>query len=1176
MATTLDRKGTFKVEYLQKIEKEIQSQWESEKIFEIDAPTGSKKRPDEKFFTTFPYPYMNGRLHLGHTFSLSKCEFAVRYYRLKGRRCLFPFAFHCTGMPIKACADKLKREMEEFGNPPQFPTDIKVKDVVEESSIIIDKSKGKKSKAMAKSGGLKYQWQIMQSLGLSDEEIEKFADTAYWLEYFPPLAKQDLKRLGIHVDWRRSFITTDANPFYDSFVRWQFIHLKERNKVKYGKRHTIYSPKDGQPCMDHDRSTGEGVGPQEYTLIKMKVLEPFPEKIKSLKGKAVYLVAATLRPETMYGQTNCWIRPDSRYIAFETVNKDIFICMQRSARNMSYQGYTTEEGNVNVLLELTGQDLIGAALKAPLTSHDRIYALPMLTIKEDKGTGVVTSVPSDSPDDYAALVDLKKKQAFREKYGVTDAMVIPFDPIPIIDVPEFGKLSAVTAYEKLKIQSQNDRDKLQEAKEMVYLKGFYDGVMLVGEYKGKKVQDIKKDLQKTLVEKKEAVIYFEPEKQIISRSGDECVVALCNQWYLDYGNEEWKSIVNKALEDMNTYHDEVRKNFSATLSWLHEHACSRTYGLGTKLPWDESWLIESLSDSTIYMAYYTVAHIVQGGKIRPEEMTPEIWDYIFFKSAPLPKSSISTDLLKKMKQEFEFWYPVDVRCSGKDLIQNHLTYFIYNHCAIWPDDERKWPKGVRANGHLLLNSAKMSKSEGNFLTLSEAIEKFSADGMRLCLADAGDSVEDANFVESMADAGILRLYTFIEWVKEVLASISSFRKGPWNSFTDPVFISEMNMKTRQADDFYEKMLFKEALRVGFFEMQAARDTYRELSQWEGGMHADLVLRFINLQALLLSPICPHVSDYVWKLIGEKESILKSKWPEVGEIDEILIKSSAYLMDTAHTFRLCLKNFIQQKKKGGGGKKSGPIAPTPVENPTHGIVWIAKSFPPWQTVVLTTMANMLKGNEKLPENKVISAELNAKPELKKYAKRVMPFVQAVREKMALIGVRALSLTLEFSEMDVLLKNKTYLANTLDLEEIQFKYTDDEQVDEKLKEDCCPGGPFITFFSKPSVSINFINPVPSSGLFTCSVPIGDGDNVEKVVSRLIKNNKSIKDPKLVELWHYEDPEMGARKMPLFNNYTQGKVLISNSSSFVVNTDKNEIFLMTGGTKTKLGQPVTYLLK
>lgn len=47
----------------------------------------------------------------------------------------------------------------------------------------------------------------------------------------------------------------------------------------------------------------------------------------------------------------------------------------------------------------------------------------------------------------------------------------------------------------------------------------------------------------------------------------------------------------------------------------------------------------------------------------------------------------------------------------------------------------------------------MSKSDGNFLTLSDALRKFSADGMRLCLADSGDSIEDANFVESIADAG---------------------------------------------------------------------------------------------------------------------------------------------------------------------------------------------------------------------------------------------------------------------------------------------------------------------------------------------------------------------------------------------------------------------------------------
>lgn len=118
--------------------------------------------------------------------------------------------------------------------------------------------------------------------------------------------------LIFQVDWRRSFITTDANPYYDSFVRWQFFRLRDADKIKFGRRYTIFSPKDNQPCMDHDRSSGEGVGPQEYTLIKMKLLKPYPAKLAFLEAskQSVYLVAATLRPETMYGQTNCYLHPD--------------------------------------------------------------------------------------------------------------------------------------------------------------------------------------------------------------------------------------------------------------------------------------------------------------------------------------------------------------------------------------------------------------------------------------------------------------------------------------------------------------------------------------------------------------------------------------------------------------------------------------------------------------------------------------------------------------------------------------------------------------------------------------------------------------------------------------------------------------------------------------------------
>ena len=133
----------------------------------------------------------------------------------------------------------------------------------------------------------------------------------------------------------------------------------------------------------------------------------------------IYLVAATLRPETMFGQTNCWVKPEMDYVLFPVTlpseAKEGFICTSRAARNLSHQGFTESDGKINVLASLKGTDLLGCKLKAPLTSYECIYALPMLSIKESKGTGIVTSVPSDAPDDWAALRDLVKKQALREK-----------------------------------------------------------------------------------------------------------------------------------------------------------------------------------------------------------------------------------------------------------------------------------------------------------------------------------------------------------------------------------------------------------------------------------------------------------------------------------------------------------------------------------------------------------------------------------------------------------------------------------------------------------------------------------------------------------------------------------------------------------------------------------------
>ena len=87
-----------------------------------------------------------------------------------------------------------------------------------------------------------------------------------------------------------------------------------------------------------------------------------------------------------------------------------------------------------------------------------------------------------------------------------------------------------------------------------------------------------------------------------------------------------------------------------------------------------------------------------------------------------------------MRNEFEYWYPMDMRVSAKDLIRNHLTMCLYNHAAIW-EDTKMMPKSMFCNGYMVLNKEKMSKSTGNFLTIRQCVQKFGVDATRLTLAD---------------------------------------------------------------------------------------------------------------------------------------------------------------------------------------------------------------------------------------------------------------------------------------------------------------------------------------------------------------------------------------------------------------------------------------------------------
>lgn len=788
-----------------------------------------KKHP--KSHANFPYPYMNGCLHVGHSFTASKVEFTTGFARMQGKRALFPLGFHCTGMPIKACADKLTEDVRKFGKNFEHyeeEADLAVAVPAPTQAVTkedITKFASNKSKAAAKTVKSKHQFQIMLALGIPREEIHKFADSAYWLKYFPPLCKQHMDSFGARIDWRRSFVTTDANPYYDAFVRWQVNRLKDLNKIQYGIRYTVYSPKDGQPCMDHDRAEGEGVAPQDYTAIKLKVKEWAPKAAELIRGKladsaVVYFVPATLRPETMYGQTCCFVGPKINYGIFKVSENEYYVVTKRAAWNMAFQGtFFKSDGfprNANEfvpVVELPGSSVVGTLVNAPLSVHTQgVRILPMESALPNKGTGVITSVPSDSPDDYATVIELAKKADF---YGIKKEWA-ELEIFPIIDTPSYGNLAAPFLVKKLKINSPKDTKQLSEAKDLAYKEGYYKGKMLVGDFKGESVEVAKPKVREALLKSGEAFEYAEPNGHVVSRSGDECVVAYLGQWFLNYGENDpqWRDqVVDYVRDDMKFYYPEAKNQFERTLEWLNRWACARTYGLGSKLPWDPKFLVESLSDSTVYPAYYTISHFLHSDifgtqqgllDIKPDQMMDEVWDYLFcrqeFSEDIVKRSGIKKCDLDTMRREFEYWYPLDMRVSGKDLIGNHLTFCIYIHTALF--SQEYWPRSMRVNGHLLLNGEKMSKSTGNFLTLDDAVKKYGADATRVALADAGDGIEDANFEETVANQIILRLHTLKEWSEEIVRD-QTLRTGESEVFWDQLFRNEMNGLVHDAEQHYE-------------------------------------------------------------------------------------------------------------------------------------------------------------------------------------------------------------------------------------------------------------------------------------------------------------------------------------------------------------------------------------
>ena len=594
-----------------------------------------------------------------------------------------------------------------------------------------------------------------------------------------------------------------------------------------------------------------------------------------------------------------------------------------------------------------------------------------------------------------------------------------------------------------RVVDEDDGDAV--AKGETYLNGFNYGVMLVGDHAGAKVSDAKPLVKATLVAAGDALVYFEPESPIVSRSGEDCIVAHTEQWYLKYGEQEWRDKVVAHVDGaFEAYNPECLARFKYTLGWMKEWACSRLFGLGTRIPWDDAWLIESLSDSTIYMAYYTVCHVLQGfgatnldgavqGAVTPEMMTAAVWDYVYVTGAPHPAAvdgscAVPDDLLAKMRAEFQYWYPMDLRVSGKDLIGNHLTMCLYNHAAIWPDEAAtRWPRSMYTNGFVLLDGEKMSKSTGNFLMLDEACALYSADAVRFALADAGDSLEDANFERKRADGAINMLYVEEEFARKATgrhADPLELRPAdaPRDAYMiDTAFANEMASLAAETLACYTAMRWRDGIQAGAFGLQLARDAYRAWCVRSSvPMHAGLLADYVAREGAGIAPVCPHFAHHVWHDVLEKREPLA--WPAAAPVDKALNRSYGFLKGTARSLRLDAAKELKALK----GKP-----------PAGGYVYVASVYPEWRKAVLKLARDACAAaGGALVEKKALLGALKGAGSpfakggaLEKQAKFAMQFGSFMHDYAAEVGLDAFDDTLPFDQVAVLKESQDYLSKCI---------------------------------------------------------------------------------------------------------------------------------------------------
>ncbi len=837
------------LEFLRSVERKWQRRWIEDKVF-VARPDPS--RP--KYFITFPYPYVSGPLHIGHGRTNTQVDIIARYKRIRGYNVLYPMASHVTGIPIFAISDQIRRGDQKTIELYRRYVSRYVKDPEEVERI-----------------------------------LESFKEPLNVAKFFASVIHEDFDYMGYSIDWTRYFHT--AESWYNKFVEWQYYKLKEKGVITRGEHYVTYCLLHKQPVGEHDIKDGD-VNPVD-------IVEFVGIKFKFEDG---YIIASTLRPETIYGCTNLWVKPDGKYVKIK-VGEEVWYVSKEAYDKIRHQF-----DDVELLGEFDGRYFIGKTATDPLGNEQVI--LPADFVDTDRATGFVYSEPSDAPYDYVALMELKKNLGRLREFGIDPEVVQRIEIKKIIEVPGVKGHHAEEVVKKMGIENQLD-PRLEEATEEVYKEQYYNGKMIVEEFKGIPVKEAKERIKEKLISEGKAIIFRETSRKAICRGGGKIIIAkIRNQWFINYNIPEWKERTKDWVKRMTIIPERGRQLILNTIDWLEKRPCARTRGLGTRLPWDKEWVIESLSDSTIYMAFYTVVYKLK--RYNPEQLKPELFDYIFLgignpeeisKLTGIPKEEI-----EEMRREFEYWYPLDHRHTAIDLMTNHIPFFIMHHVLIFP--EKYWPRTVTWNDFVIAEGQKMSKSKGNVILLRDIAEKYSADLYRLYISGmvSWESLVDWRERDVMNVLGkIKRFY-------ELLSKALNYEESEPKSRIENWFVNRFWKRLKNAiKAMDERFDVREYVQQIFFGVLKDIQHFLNRTESEEKLYP-LIRKIMRHWLIAISPVMPHLAEELWEKLGEEPYVSKAVLPEIPEPEEKYEREEEFLKRVEEDIEEIMKVVGKKPKK----------------------------------------------------------------------------------------------------------------------------------------------------------------------------------------------------------------------------------------------------------------------